>query len=44
MDLLEYGSTPEVGSSRMTVFDPPTNAIATESFLCMPPDRQLGVK
>lgn len=37
MDLLEYGSTPEVGSSKITTFDPPTNAMATDSFLCMPP-------
>lgn len=37
MDLLEYGSTPDVGSSKMTTFDPPTNAMATDSFLCIPP-------
>lgn len=37
MDLLEYGSTPDVGSSRMTTFDPPTKAMATDSFLCIPP-------
>lgn len=37
MDLLEYGSTPDVGSSKMTTFEPPTNAMATDSFLCMPP-------
>lgn len=37
MDLLEYGSTPEVGSSKITTFDPPTNAMATDSFLCIPP-------
>lgn len=37
--LREYGSTPAVGSSRTTTFEPPTNAIATDSFLCMPPDK-----
>lgn len=37
MDLLEYGSTPDVGSSKMTTLDPPTNAMATDSFLCIPP-------
>lgn len=37
MALLEYGSTPDVGSSKMTTFDPPTNAMATDSFLCIPP-------
>lgn len=37
MDRLEYGSTPEVGSSRTTTFASPTNAMATDSFRCMPP-------
>lgn len=33
------GSTPADGSSSMTVLEPPTNAIATESLRCMPPER-----
>lgn len=37
MERLEYGSTPEVGSSRITTLAPPTNAKATDNFLCMPP-------
>ena len=32
-----YGSTPAVGSSRITVREPATKAMATESFLFMPP-------
>lgn len=38
MERLEYGSTPEVGSSRITTLAPPTNAKATDNFLCMPPE------
>lgn len=34
-----YGSTPAVGSSKITARDPPTNAIATDNFLFIPPDR-----
>lgn len=37
MERLEYGSTPDVGSSRITTLAPPTNARATDNFLCMPP-------
>lgn len=37
MPLRAYGSTPAVGSSRITTLDPPTNAMATDSFLCIPP-------
>lgn len=37
--LREYGSTPAVGSSKTTTLEPPTKAIATDSFLCIPPDR-----
>ncbi len=37
MERLEYGSTPDVGSSRNTTLAPPTKAMATESFLCIPP-------
>lgn len=37
MPLRAYGSTPAVGSSRITTLDPPTNAMATDNFLCMPP-------
>lgn len=33
------GSTPADGSSSITVLEPPTNAIATESLRCMPPER-----
>ena len=37
MALLAYGSTPAVGSSKMTVLELPTNAIATDSFRFIPP-------
>ena len=37
--LLDAGSTPDVGSSRMTVLELAMNAIATESFLFIPPDK-----
>lgn len=37
MERLEYGSTPDVGSSSITTLEPPTKAIATDSFLCIPP-------
>lgn len=39
MALRAYGSTPAVGSSKITARDPPTKAMATESFLFMPPER-----
>lgn len=39
MALRAYGSTPAVGSSKITARDPPTNAMATDSFLFMPPER-----
>lgn len=39
MALRAYGSTPAVGSSKITARDPPTKAIATDSFLFMPPER-----
>lgn len=39
IDRLEYGSTPEVGSSKTTTFASPTKAMATDSFLCIPPTR-----
>lgn len=39
MALRAYGSTPAVGSSRITARDPPTKAMATDSFLFMPPER-----
>ena len=41
MSLLECGSTPAVGSSRMMVFDPAINAMPIESFLFMPPESVL---
>lgn len=37
--LLEQGSTPVVGSSRITTLDPPSRAMAMDNFLFMPPDR-----
>lgn len=39
MALRAYGSTPAVGSSKITARDPPTKAMATDSFLFMPPER-----
>ncbi len=44
MPLRAYGSTPAVGSSRITTFDPPTKASATESFLCIPPEEHKHVR
>ena len=41
MDLLPLGSTPLVGSSRMTALEPPTKAKATHSLRCIPPDSSL---
>ena len=38
MALRAQGSTPAVGSSRMTALEPPTKAMATDSFLFIPPD------
>lgn len=37
--LREQGSTPVVGSSRITTLDPPRRAIAMDNFLFIPPDR-----
>ena len=37
--LLEYGSTPEVGSSKITVFDSAIKDIATDNFRFIPPDK-----
>lgn len=42
MERLEQGSTPEVGSSRTTTLASPTKAMATDSFLCMPPRSTRG--
>lgn len=42
MPLRAYGSTPAVGSSRITTFEPPTKARATDSFLCIPPINTTG--
>ena len=36
----EAGSTPAVGSSRMTTREPPTKVMATESFCCVPPGQR----
>ena len=41
MDRLPLGSTPLVGSSRMTALEPPTKAKATHSLRCIPPDNSL---
>ena len=38
MERRAYGSTPAVGSSRMTTRDPAVNAMAIDSFRCIPPD------
>lgn len=38
VDRREYGSMPEVGSSRNTTLESPMSAIATESLRFMPPD------
>ena len=38
----EVGSTPAVGSSRITTWEPPTKAMATESFRCIPPGLGQG--
>lgn len=35
--LLEFGSIPEVGSSRIIIYDPPMIALARLSFLLFPP-------
>jgi len=37
IERLAYGSTPAVGSSRMTTLEPAVNAIAIDNFLCIPP-------
>lgn len=37
VDRREYGSIPEVGSSKITTFDPPINAMPTLSLRFMPP-------
>lgn len=39
--LRAYGSTPAVGSSRITVLEPATNAMETDNFLFIPPDKYL---
>ena len=41
--LREYGSTPAVGSSRITHLEPPTNAHITDTFLFIPPAREKAV-
>lgn len=40
--LLAKGSTPAVGSSRMMVRDPPTNANKMDNFRFIPPDKCLA--
>lgn len=37
----EFGSSPEVGSSRNIIFEFPINAFAKDSFLLFPPDKFL---
>ena len=41
--LLDSTSRPEVGSSRMISLEPPTSAMASESFLFIPPDKVLDI-
>ena len=36
--LREYASIPEVGSSRITILESPTSAIAKDNFLFSPPE------
>lgn len=38
----EAGSTPAVGSSKITTWEPPTKAMATESFRFIPPGQGEG--
>jgi hypothetical protein len=40
--LLDSTSNPEVGSSNIINLEPPTNAIAKDSFLFMPPESYLA--
>lgn len=40
--LLEYASIPEVGSSKITIFESPTSAIAKDNFLFSPPDKTFA--
>ena len=42
IDLRAYGSTPAVGSSRITVLAFPQKAMATDSFLFIPPDNHIN--
>ncbi len=42
MLLRPLGSTPALGSSSMTVLEPPTKAMATDNLRCMPPERFLA--
>ena len=41
--LRAYGSTPAVGSYRMTVLEPATKAMATDNFLFIPPDKYFDL-
>ena len=38
----ELGSSPELGSSRNTIFDPPIKLFARHSFRLFPPDKFLA--
>lgn len=38
IERLAYGSTPAVGSSRITTREPAVNAMAIDSFRCIPPN------
>ena len=40
---LDSTSSPEVGSSRMMSFEPPTKAMARDNFLFIPPERVLAI-
>jgi len=40
--LLEEGSSPEVGSSKINIYGSPTKDIARASFLLLPPESVLA--
>lgn len=39
--LLDSTSNPDVGSSKIIIFEPPTRAIPKDNFLFIPPDNSL---
>ena len=42
IDCLEFGSRPELGSSKKIIRDPPIRLLARQSFLLFPPDKFLA--